>query len=54
MSVFRKIFVRMGAPASIDQALSTAAVPRAGQEHYAKLVNNFTPPPPKSLQVLFI
>lgn len=52
MSVFRKIFVRMGAPASIDQALSTAAVPRAGQEHYAKLVNNFTPP--KSLQVVFI
>lgn len=46
MSVFRKIFVRMGAPASIDQALSTAAVPRAGQEHYAKLVNNFTPQNP--------
>lgn len=43
MSVFRKIFVRMGAPASIDQAPFTAAVPRDGQEHYARLVNHFTP-----------
>lgn len=40
MSVFRKIFVRMGAPASTGLALSTAAVPRAGQEHCARLVNH--------------
>lgn len=40
MSVFRKIFVRMGAPASTGLAPSTAAVPRAGQEHCARLVTH--------------
>lgn len=40
MSVFRKIFVRMGAPASTGLAPSIVAVPRAGREHCARLVNH--------------
>ena len=43
MSVCRRVFARTGAPASTDLAPFTVVVPRAGQEHCAKLVRLLPP-----------
>ena len=43
MSVCRIIFARTGAPASTGLAPSTVAVPKAGQEHCARLVRLLPP-----------